>query len=163
MTSCRPRGSWIDHRTVGSSRWQPSSRLCPMEIRPNICASLSAGLADELQLDIGQPNIISPSVAADRGRTAAVVVRAIDQQAPHAGGSHLSEGDLLVGEGGHRERMEPDGGVGKPLRIEGWPWDRRKATGEGGFALDQCLDQCCDESATIEVISVATWTSRRSD
>ena len=41
-------------------------RLIPIEIRPHICATLAAGLADETRLQIGQPQIIRPGIAADR-------------------------------------------------------------------------------------------------
>jgi hypothetical protein len=50
----------------------------------------------------GQPDIIRPSVAADRDRVAAPMIGAIDQETANATGSHFSEGDLLgTGEGGH--------------------------------------------------------------
>jgi hypothetical protein len=73
----------------------------PMEIGPNIRASLAASLAGEARLDVGQPNVIGPSVPADRRRMAAMIIGAIDQQAANAGGAHLAEGDFLSGEFGH--------------------------------------------------------------
>src|SRR5258706_10992117 len=89
----------------------PASRIFfnRMPIRPDISASPAARLADELRLQIGQPDVIGPSVAADRRPMAAVIVGAIDQQAANAGGSHLSEANFLLarfygaaaGEGGH--------------------------------------------------------------
>jgi hypothetical protein len=45
----------------------------------DVGTSLAAGLADEPGFQIGQPDIIRPSVAADRGPMAALVIRAIDQ------------------------------------------------------------------------------------
>jgi hypothetical protein len=66
-----------------------------MEIRADISASLAAGLAGKARLDVGQPNVIRPSVAADRCPMAAFVIRAIDQDAMHAGCAHLGEGDFL--------------------------------------------------------------------
>src|ERR1700730_15058572 len=67
-----------------------------MEILAHIGASLAASLAGEPRLDIGQPDVIWPSVAADRRPVAAFVVRAIDQETANARGAHLSEGDLLL-------------------------------------------------------------------
>jgi hypothetical protein len=71
-----------------------------MEIRADISASLAAALADEARLDVGQPDAIRPSVAADRCPTAAPVIRAIDQEAANASGAHFAECDLSGG-GGH--------------------------------------------------------------
>jgi len=73
----------------------------PMEVRADIRAPLAAGLAGEAKLDIGQPNIIGPSVAADRRPMAALIIRAIDQETANASGAHFSEGDLLAGGVGH--------------------------------------------------------------
>jgi hypothetical protein len=70
-----------------------------MEIRAEIRAPLAAGLAGEARLDVGQPDVIRPSVAADRRPMAAPEIRAIDQQAANASGAHLGEGDLLAGVG----------------------------------------------------------------
>jgi hypothetical protein len=66
-----------------------------MEIRADIRTPLTAGLAGEAWFNVWQPNVIRPSVAADRGPVAAMVVGAIDQETANAGGSHFSEGDLL--------------------------------------------------------------------
>jgi hypothetical protein len=74
--------------------------LLPMEIRADISASLAANLAGEQRLYVEQPNAIRPSVAADRCRMAALVIRAIDQETANASGPHFSEGDLS-GWGGH--------------------------------------------------------------
>jgi hypothetical protein len=54
-------------------------------------------LAGEPGLDIGQPNIIRPSVAADRGPVAALVIGAIDQETANVTGSHFSKSDLPSG------------------------------------------------------------------
>ena len=78
----------------------------PMEVWPDIRALRAAALADESRLDVGQPNIIRPSVAADRGPMAAMVVGAIDQETANATGSHFSEGDLLWAGGHLSERFE---------------------------------------------------------
>ena len=53
--------------------------LAPVEIRPHVCAALAAGLAHEPRLDIGQPGIIGPAVAADGDRVAAAVVGAVHE------------------------------------------------------------------------------------
>jgi hypothetical protein len=58
----------------------------PMKIRTDISASLATGLAREARLDVAQPNVIRPSVRADRGPMAALIIGAIDQQAAHADG-----------------------------------------------------------------------------
>jgi hypothetical protein len=78
--------------------------LLPMEIWADIGASLAANLAGKARLDIGQPDVIRPSVAADRCPMAALVIRAIDQETTNASGAHLSEGDFCwrVGSGMHR-------------------------------------------------------------
>jgi hypothetical protein len=54
-----------------------------MKVRPDIGAALAAGLADEQVLDVGQLDIIGPSVTADRDRVAAMKVLARDQDAAH--------------------------------------------------------------------------------
>jgi hypothetical protein len=55
---------------------------------PTVCsraahvgAAIAASLTDEARLDIGQPDIIRPRIAADDDRVAAAVVGAIDQDA----------------------------------------------------------------------------------
>ena len=55
------------------------------EVRPDLGAALAAGLADEERLDVGEPHVIRPSIRADRERVAAVVVRAVDQDAARTG------------------------------------------------------------------------------
>jgi len=47
----------------------------PVEVWPNIGASLAAGVTDEQRLDIGEPNIVGRLIAAACGRVAALVVR----------------------------------------------------------------------------------------
>jgi len=85
-------------RRVGISSIALPACAClfvPIEIRPDVGASLSAHLAGELGLNVGQPVTVRPLVAADRYRMAAAIVRAIDQETAHARGAHLGEGDLL--------------------------------------------------------------------
>jgi hypothetical protein len=66
-----------------------------MKVRPDVSASLAAGLANEPRFQIGEPDVVGPWVRAERNRLAAMIVRAIDQDAMHASVAHLSEGDLL--------------------------------------------------------------------
>jgi hypothetical protein len=72
-----------------------------MEIRADVGTSLAACLADEPGFQIGQPDIIRPSVGADCGPVAAPIVGAINEQPANASAAHLSEGDLLAGKFGH--------------------------------------------------------------
>src|SRR5271168_3590250 len=73
-----------------------------MEVRPHVSASLAAGFAYEPRLEIGKPDVIWPLLCADRDRVAALVIRAINQDAAHARVAHLSKGDLLwSADGGH--------------------------------------------------------------
>ena len=68
--------------------------------------------------------MIGPLVRTDRDRVAALVIRAIDQDAAHAGGAHLGEGDFgRAGRGGHSPMIAPTGLEVKPLDIgplPGW-------------------------------------------
>jgi hypothetical protein len=89
----------------------------PTEMRPHIGTPPPASLAGKPRLEIGQPDVIRPPVAADRYVMAAPVIRAIDQEPANAGGAHLGEGDFLAGEGGHARLKRALHGVGKPLRI----------------------------------------------
>jgi hypothetical protein len=83
-------------RRVSSGNRRASGLFFPAEIRANVGTFPSASLASEARLDIGQPDIIRPAVAADCRRMAAPVVRAIDQETANARGAHFSEGDLLL-------------------------------------------------------------------
>ena len=79
-----------------------------MKIRPNVGALLAAGRAHEPRLEIGKPNFIRPLVRANRNGMATVIVGAINKDAAHAGGAHLSEGDFLrAGKGGHMPMIPP--------------------------------------------------------
>ena len=68
----------------GSGNLRAPGLLLPAEIRADVSASPAAAPADEQRLDIGQPNLIRPSVAADRCPMAALVIRAIDQETANA-------------------------------------------------------------------------------
>src|SRR3974390_1912720 len=69
--------------------------LVPIELRPHISATMAAGATDEPRLNVGQPGIVRPVVAVDRNRMAAVMVRAIDQQAAHTLGTHVGKADFV--------------------------------------------------------------------
>jgi hypothetical protein len=56
----------------------------PVEIRPHLGAAVAASGADELRLQIRQPSVIRPLVAADRRPMATMIIGAIDQQTAHA-------------------------------------------------------------------------------
>ena len=90
-------------RLPATVAWWRSAIGRILKQRSDVGVLLAAGLAGEQRLDIGQPDIIGPSVSADRGRMAALVILTVDKQTAHAGVAHLSEGDLLraAGEGGH--------------------------------------------------------------
>ena len=56
----------------------------PVEVGPDVGAAAAASPADEPLLEIGQPNIVRPSITGNRGGVAAMVVGAIDQNAADA-------------------------------------------------------------------------------
>ena len=68
-----------------------------MKMRPHVGAAPAAASQMETHLVTGQPNVVRPSIAADRRAVATTKIRAVDQEAAHAGGAHLGEGDLLTG------------------------------------------------------------------
>jgi hypothetical protein len=72
-----------------------------LPIGPHIGTAPAASLADETRLEIGQSDVIGPSIAADRCVVAAAIIGTVDQEAANASGAHFSEGDLLAGQGGH--------------------------------------------------------------
>jgi hypothetical protein len=71
------------------------ARLVPVKIWPDVGAALAARLADEAIFDVGQPDIVRPLIGADRDVVAALVIRAINQDAANAGLAHLAQGDFL--------------------------------------------------------------------
>jgi hypothetical protein len=89
------------------------------EIRPDIGATLAAGRADELILDVGNPDVISPLARVHFDRVAALVVGATDQDAIGAGLPHFSEGYfLLAGESGHHPLFRWDGRTVKAGHLD---------------------------------------------
>jgi hypothetical protein len=61
----------------------------------NFRAAFAAGGADEIRLDVGQPDMIGPAVGADRDMVAALVVPAIDQNIADTGCAQFAERDFL--------------------------------------------------------------------
>jgi len=66
-----------------------------MEVRPDIGASLAAGLTDEPCFELGEPDVIGPLVRAGRNGMAAMEIRAVNEDAARACRAHFSEGDFL--------------------------------------------------------------------
>ena len=87
-------------------------------MRPDVGTALATRPADELRLDVGQPDFIRPMVHIDRDRVTAAVVGAVDQQTANAGLAHLCEADLgrAAGERGHAPLKRGAVRIGKPLR-----------------------------------------------
>ena len=69
--------------------------LLPMKVGPQIGRACAASLADEQRLKIGQLDIIRPLIGADPSPMAALVVRAVDQQAANAHLAHFTESYFL--------------------------------------------------------------------
>ena len=67
-----------------------------MPIGLDIGAAAAACLADECPLDIGKPDLIRPSVGAEPGPMAALIVGAINQETAQARGPHFPEDDFLL-------------------------------------------------------------------
>jgi hypothetical protein len=64
-------------------------------MRPDIRAFGTGCLTCEPWLQIGEPGIIRPPVAAYRGPMAAVIVAAIDEETSNATGAHFGEANLV--------------------------------------------------------------------
>jgi hypothetical protein len=124
--------SFTDAKLCGggtrSSKMQgvaPMPTTRPLCVRPHpwrrslpahFAAALAADGADKTRLDIRQPNIIRPPVAADRGPVRAPAVATIDQQTTDAGRAHFGEGDLSRSVG-HGPIIAPIPGRRKPLWL----------------------------------------------
>jgi hypothetical protein len=87
------------------------------KIRADISASLATSLAGEARLDVGQPDAIRPSVAADRGPMAAPEIRAIHQETANARGAHFGEGDFLGGQGIFDESIQSINRSSSPIAL----------------------------------------------
>src|SRR4051794_11394907 len=90
-----------DWRTVGAISGV-AALACRREFRPHLAAALPALGAEELRLDVREPDVVSPAVSIDLDGMAAVVVAAIDQHIAGAGRAHFAEGDRSW-IGSHRE------------------------------------------------------------
>lgn len=121
----RPWHSAIAHRR--------DRRLVPVKVRPDIGGSLAADLAHAPRFEIGEPDMIRPLVRADRNRAAAVIVRAIDQDAAHAGLAHLGERDLSRAVGRHAPLKR--GRAAITIRYSSWPVATRAHMIGGWLAL----------------------------
>jgi hypothetical protein len=96
-------------------------RLClPMEFRPDIRATPAASLAAKPRLQIGQADVIRPSVAADRGLMRAMIIGAVDQKPANARSAHFGKCDFLRAwtvERGHGAIIAPTATGVKPLEL----------------------------------------------
>ena len=82
-------------------------------VRPDVLRPAAvAGRAGEMRLDVGQPDVIRPSISCEARAMAAPIIGAIDQHAAHAGGSHFGKGDLL--DRADCPMIPPIGAGGKP-------------------------------------------------
>ena len=109
----------------------------PIKIRSDIRAFLAAELAGEAGLDVGQPNVVWPAIAADRGPMAALVIRAIDQETANTTCVHFSECDLLAGEGGHDRTEAQYRPKNNPLWIAALNYNRGVARTNCAFSTDE--------------------------
>jgi len=85
----RPTGR---DRAWGATSGTAFSRL---PVGPHIRTLPAASLAGESLLQIGQPNVIRPSIAANRRPVRAVTIGAVQQETAPAGGAHFGKGDFL--------------------------------------------------------------------
>jgi hypothetical protein len=102
---------------LNTEHTSPFDFLCALPIRPRIRATPAASLAGKPRLDVRQPNIIRPSVAADRSPMAAMIVGTVDEQTAHPGGAHLGERDFPANWLGHGPMTTPIGRTVKPLEV----------------------------------------------
>jgi hypothetical protein len=126
---------------------QSGIRFRRLPIGPHIRAAPAASLAGKPRLEIGQPDVIRPSVGADRCVVAATIIGTVDQETANASGAHFGEGDFLLsrGEGGHAPLKRQQVHMIK-LTTETPPDRRRKFTViDGGETLDSryFYHTCC--------------------
>jgi hypothetical protein len=91
-----------------------------MEFRPDIRATPAASLAAKPRLQIGQADVIRPSVAADRGLMRAMIIGAVDQKPANARSAHFGKCDFLRAwtvERGHGAIIAPTTTGVKPLEL----------------------------------------------
>lgn len=92
--------------------------LFQLKSGPDLCPALATGATDETRLDIRQAHVVRLPVGAKGNATAAPVVGAIDEDAAHAGVTHVAEGDLL---GPHDAFQLESGRTSEPRRPERGP------------------------------------------
>lgn len=64
------------------------------KLRPHFRATFAAGGADEVRLDIRQPDMVGPAIRVDLGRVAATIIAAVNQHVADAAATHFAEGDF---------------------------------------------------------------------
>ena len=69
---CRKRLSTFLIATQNSRSIVGTAHGGAVEIGPHIRTALAAGRADEAALDVGEPEIVGPAIAADRDQVAAL-------------------------------------------------------------------------------------------
>jgi hypothetical protein len=104
--------------------------------RWSIEAALMSQEANKPGLEIGQPDVIRPPIGADRDRTAAPEIGAIDQDAADTGLAHFTESDL-VAVAFHRAIKARSGGSGNTP----WQIGNSRCSNKSGtlFRLDRTL------------------------
>ena len=76
-------GDWLLTNSHQSNSFHVGLRD-PNEVRPQIGAAPAAGLANELLLNVGQPEIAGPAIGTQPERVTAAIVLATDHDAAHA-------------------------------------------------------------------------------
>ena len=94
-TRSNTTGGALKAQTPSPIAHRPSRLATPIEIRPHICTALATDPTGEALLDIGQPGIIGPGIAADCEQMTAAIIGAVHQQPTNAARAHLGEGDFL--------------------------------------------------------------------
>jgi hypothetical protein len=105
-----------------------NARMTPMRanvVGPPDGALRATSLANKSRFKVGQPNLVGPSVPADRRWMTAPEIGAIDQETANARRAHFPEGDFLLaafcgsvaGESWHAPLIAPTGPGVKPLDI----------------------------------------------
>jgi hypothetical protein len=104
-------------------------------MRADVGATLPASRTDELILNIRKPEVASPAIRIHFDRVAALVVGAIDQDAPHAAfAREIFCGRVRTG----MAQIPPIGHQGKPLGI-GLSGDLATSSRGVGPDVDQAL------------------------
>ena len=73
----------------------PGRRPVDRKHRPDIGATVAASLTGELRFEIGQADMVGPTIGVDRKRMRAFVIGAVDEKPGGARRSHFSESDFL--------------------------------------------------------------------